>query len=89
MTTVFLVNGSTSPYNKPSDWNDAGHQIELVGCGGTSGASSTGTSGRGGGGGGGGAYVELDYSSGALSATTAFYVGINSATSANGTAIAT
>src|SRR5580765_3461722 len=89
MTTIFLTSASTSPLTKPVDWSDAGHTVELVGTGGTSGASSTGTSGRGGGGGGGGAYVELDYSSGALSATTAFFVGINSATSANGTAIAT
>ena len=40
MTVVFLVNGSSSPYNKPGDWNDAGHQIELVGCGGRAGAAS-------------------------------------------------
>ena len=83
MTVVFLTSASTSPWSKPGDWADAGHQIELVGCGGISGAGSTGTSGRGGGGGGGGAYTELDYSSGALSATTAFYVGINTALTTN------
>ena len=85
MTVVFITSSGTSPWNKPGDWTDAGHTVELVGCGGQSGAGSTGTSGRGGGGGAGGGYTLLTYSSGAMGSSTPFACKSN-ATAGSGSA---
>lgn len=58
MTQVFLINGSTSPWATPTDWDNTANTVELVGCGGNGAAGSNGggTSFSGGSGGGGGAY---------------------------------
>jgi hypothetical protein len=37
----FLTSASVSPFNKPSDWVDAGSVIELIGAGGDGGAGYT------------------------------------------------
>ena len=61
MPIVFLTSASTSPWSRPSDWNDVGHTVELVGAGGQSGAAiDWSTSGRGGAGGGGGGLRQVD-----------------------------
>jgi hypothetical protein len=72
--TVVLITTATSPWNRPGDWTDAGHKVELLGCGGNGGLGNTGASNLGGAGGAGGGYYGLVYSSGALGATTAFEV---------------
>lgn len=74
MTEVFLVNANASPWNRPGDWVDAGHTVELIGCGGNGGAGKQGVGPFGGSGGGGGGYYGLVYSSGTLGATTPFAV---------------
>src|SRR5262245_9757170 len=57
MTQVFLVNGSSSPWTVPSDWDNAANTVELQGCGGNGGVGATNTSNwYSGPGGGGGAY---------------------------------
>src|SRR5262245_34636748 len=74
MTVVFLTSGSTSPWDRPSNWDDAGHTVNLVGAGGRGGPAVTGSNNRSGDGGSGGGHVLLTYSSGALASTTAFRV---------------
>jgi len=77
MTTVFLTSASSSPWPRPGDWSDAGHQIELGGCGGKGGPGlSITTDGfyAAGAGGGGGAYSKLTFSSGSLGSTTSFAI---------------
>src|SRR6516164_5393226 len=85
MTVVFLTSASVSPWGLPGDWTNAGHQIEIVGCGGQAGAATSGTGGDGGGGGGGGAYTKLVSPSGSLGSTTPFQVVANNTSTANGT----
>ena len=80
MTVVFLTNASTSPWTRPGNWTDAGHTLNMVGCGGQGGPTLTGTGYRSGSGGGGGGHALFTYSSGALAATVDFFVGINNTT---------
>jgi len=81
---VFLTSGTS--YSRPSDWTDAGHTVELIGCGGVGGAGLTGSGNFCGCGGGGGAYLKLTYSSGALGSSTSYGVKTtNSSTTDNDT----
>src|SRR5689334_13646737 len=83
MTQVFLTSASTSPWNRPVDWTDAGHQVELVGCGGNGGAGGTGVSGKGGSGGSAGAYSALTSPSGNLGSTTSFAIAASNSSTAS------
>src|SRR6266567_9109364 len=74
MTQIIKTSADASPFNKPGDWTDAGHTVELVGCGGSGAAGTRGTGGVGGAGAGGGAYVKLTFSSGAIGATTPYQI---------------
>ena len=85
MTVVLLTSASTSPWTRPGDWTDAGHTVNLVGCGGRGGPATTGTSYRSGSGGGGGGHGLFTYSSGALASTTLFAVKIDSTSATSGT----
>lgn len=91
MTVVFLDNGSTSPWSRPGDWSDAGHTVNLLGCGGSGGtAPTTGTAARSGPGAGGGAHVLLTRTAGALGATVPFLItNNNTSTTVRTTGVAT
>src|SRR6516225_824156 len=89
MTVIFLTSASTSPWTRVADWSDSGHTVEIVGCGGKSGAAATGAASTSAAGGGGGGYQKLTWSSVAMTSTMAFEIKSNNTLAANITANAT
>jgi hypothetical protein len=85
MTTVFITSAATSPWSLPGDWVNAGHQVELIGCGGNGNGGGTGANSSGSAGGGGGAYYKLTAPSGTLGGTTPFAVKANNTVNSNDT----
>ena len=85
-TVVFLTSASTSPWSRPQNWGDVGHQVEMVGAGGNGATNSTSAAGAGGG----GAYAKLTWLSGLMGTTTPFAVkAAGTDTTSPGTATAT
>lgn len=80
MTVVFLTSASSSPWDRPGDFTDAGHTVEMVGCGGNGGAGGRGANTPASRGGSGGGYLGLSNPSGTLGATTPFAVKASNAT---------